>query len=97
MRFFFLLFLFSCAHSYHQAAVDTSLNPTNVKGKWVEAEAEQFVILGFAFETDYVELAHARLLTKCSGTISPIATSYLTDLSFLSWTNRVKLKGVCLN
>jgi hypothetical protein len=96
MRLLLLLSLVSCASSYHQAAVDTSLNPTNLSGQLIRAQAEQFVFLGFAFDTDYVAAARRDLEALCpKGTISPLMTSYYTDLGFLSWKNHVKLEGVC--
>jgi hypothetical protein len=92
-----LIFAFGCAHSFHQAATDVSLNPIGQQGRAVKAEAEQFVILGMVTNTNYVEEARDALLKQCpKGTISPLTTQYLTDLGFLSWKNRIILEGTCL-
>ena len=96
MKYLLLLTLLSCAHSYHQAASDFSLNPKSVKGTSVRSVGSQFVILGMTTNTDYVEVAVRKLEQKCPGVISPVTTKYYTDLGFLSWTNNVVLEGICL-
>jgi hypothetical protein len=92
-----LLSLFSCAHSVHQVATDVALNPGNKSGKLIKASGEQFVILGMVTQTNYVEAARDELLKQCpQGAVSPLTTKYMTDLGFLSWTNRIELEGNCL-
>lgn len=95
MKYFLLFSLLSCAHSYHQAGSDFSLNPKSVKGETVRSVGSQFVILGITTNTDYVEQAVGQLEAKCPGVISPLTTKYYTDLGFLSWTNNVVLEGIC--
>ena len=63
----------------------------------VVAESEQFVIFGFATESNFVEQAYQRLLSQCDGRITGITTKYSTDLSFLSYTNRLRMTGLCIN
>lgn len=91
----FLLFV-SCAHSYHQAASDFSLNSKLNKGEVVKSKSEQFVIFGFTTNTNYVEKAYSELESQCQGVISPITTKYYTSLGFFSWTNKIELDGICL-
>ncbi len=97
MKYLALLFLLSCAHSYHQAATDVSLNPGYKSGRTISAVGEQFVVLGFINNTDYVQEAYDDLAKQCEeGTVSPLTTRYYTSLSFLSWTNYIKLEGICV-
>lgn len=92
-----LLLLFSCAHSHHQSATDVSLNPLGRPGTLIKAESEQFVFLGFTTSTQYVEEARDKLLAQCpTGSISPLTTHYYTSLGVLSWTNRIRMEGICL-
>jgi hypothetical protein len=96
MRYILLFTLLSCAHSYHQAGSDFSLNPKSKNGNRIKATASQFVFLGFRTQTDYVNEAVKKLESQCVGVISPVTTKYYTDLGFLSWTNQIVLEGVCL-
>lgn len=96
MKYLFLFLLFSCAHSFHQEGSDFSLNPKAKSGTPIRGIGSQTVVLGFAFNTDYVEAARRDLESKCSGTISPVSTQFYTDLGFLHWTNHVVLDGNCL-
>lgn len=107
MRFFpFRLALFSaivglcgCTHSLHIAHY-SDFDPTYApypRGNWIEAESEQFTILGFVGQTDYVNEAVEKLKAQCpGGKIQGIETQYSTDHGFFSWTNRIHLQGLCL-
>lgn len=65
--------------------------------KRIVAESQQFVILGFAKNTDYADEALSKLLELCpSGTVQSVGTRFSTDLGFLSWTNRIRLEGYCV-
>lgn len=90
-----LLFLSACTHSVHLVNFSDS-RPYGQKGTPVKAESEQFVILGFAFDTKYVDDAYAKLQRSCSGTVTGIATKYYTDHGFFSWTNRIVMDGYCV-
>lgn len=83
----------SCAHSIHQVHTSDFVKSSN--GKVIQAKAEQFVILGFTKQTDYVDQAYASLLKQCPGSISGITTQISTSLSFLSWTNKALIQGIC--
>lgn len=67
------------------------------KGEWVTAESDQFVIMGFVTQTNYVDEAFKRLKQQCpGGGIQGIQTEYTTEHGFFSWTNRVRMQGLCL-
>ena len=66
-------------------------------GQLIKAESEQFVILGFVMNTDYVDQAYQDLQSKCpKGNIQGITTQYSTDHGFFSWTHHIDMQGVCL-
>lgn len=93
-----LLTLFSCAHSVHQVHVSDfgSMSPIE-KGKVVKSESEQFVILGFIMQSDYVDEARKKLIDQCPNkNIEAISTRYSTSLGFLSWHNKVLMQGLCI-
>ena len=95
-----LLFLsVGCSHSVH--LVQTSdFRPYEklTAGKMVTAEAEQFVVMNFTTQTDYVNEARKNLIAKCAnGDIQGITTRYSTSHGFLSWTNKIVMTGLCLN
>lgn len=89
----------ACTHSLHIQHI-SDFGPSYApyqKGEWVTAETEQFVVLGFVGQTDYVNQAYTKLLSQChSGTIQGIQTEYSTDHGFFSWTNRIRMQGLCL-
>lgn len=91
------LCLSGCAYSVHE--LHTSDYDPGVElsqAKVVEAEAEQFVVMGFVTQTDYADKAFERLQGTCpQGRITGIQTRYSTSLGFFSWTNKVVMKGYC--
>lgn len=96
---FLLALIQSCAYSVHQVYIG-SMDP-NVKigstGKWLEADAKAFVILGFHFDTKYIDEAKRELESKCSGRLAQVTTEHLTAYWFLSYDQKVVLKGLCLS
>lgn len=94
-----MLTLAGCAHSIHE--VHTSdFNPYAPieRGEMVKASTEQFVILGFTGNTDYVNEAYAKLQRTCpQGMVTGITTQYSTSLGFFSWTNKILMQGLCIN
>jgi hypothetical protein len=94
-----IILLSACTHSLHLSHF-SDFGPSYAafqKGTWIKAEEEQFVIMGFITQTDYVNLAHKKLMDQCQdGTIQSIQTEYYTDHGFFSWTNRVRMQGLCL-
>ena len=96
-----LLFIYamatSCAYSVHQVqAGDFNFSVRPSKARTVSASSEQFVIMGFADNVDYVDSAVSKLKRKCSNSISGITTEYMTELGFFSWRNKIYLKGKCV-
>jgi hypothetical protein len=93
-----LLVVSGCTYSIHQVHVsDFEPGTAQKQGKMVEAKTEQFVILYFAFDTDYVKHAYEKLMNSCrGGQIQGITTQYSTSHSFFSWTNKVLMKGLCI-
>lgn len=87
-----------CAHSIHQ--VHTSdFNPMAEieSGEVVRGYAEQFVVLGFVQETNYVDQAFAQLQSQCPrGQITGITTQISTSMGFFSWTNKALMQGLCV-
>jgi len=97
MIFFFLS---GCAHSVHQYSSFDSYPSSKAfkSSSTIKAEAEQFVILSFAFNTDYADSAYKMLLAKCPrGEIVGINARYSTSMHFLSYTNKLILNAYCLN
>lgn len=94
----FLLFTTGCTHAlhlYHVGDYETSAPDLN-KGKKVTASGEQFVFMDFVFDTLYVDQTYQELLSQCpNGRITGINTRYSTSHGFLSWTNKVKMTGIC--
>lgn len=90
--------LSGCAHSVHEVYVsDFTPYAKMDQGEFVKGEAEQFVVLGFAQDTSYIERAKSQLISKCpSGAISGISTQISTNLGFFSWTNRALMQGLCV-
>ena len=87
----------ACSYSVHEVYIG-SMDPgvTNGRGHWVEVETKQFVILGFEFGSEYVDKAYKELEGKCSGRLAQVTTEHLTAYNFLSYDQKVVLKGLCL-
>ncbi len=94
----FVILLSGCAHSVHLVhASDFVPYASPESGEMVEARAEQFAIMGFVSDTNYVDDAYAKLLVACpSGRITGITTQISTSLGFFSWTNKALMQGLCL-
>jgi hypothetical protein len=95
-----LLATTACTHSIHLVHI-SDFAPTYQaysKGEWVKARAEQFTILGFVMNTDYVDEAYHKLMAGCPrGSLQGISTQYSTSHGFLSWTNIIEMQGLCIN
>jgi len=67
-------------------------------GEMVTASSERFIVMGFASDTKYVDAAYQSLQEKCpNGRIQGITTQFTTGLGFFSWTNRIRMQGLCIN
>lgn len=95
---FTLLSIFACTHSVHLVHVgDFKPYQKITSGKRIEAKAEQFVIMGFTQETDYVNMARAELIKQCpGGTIQGPMTRISTSHGFFSWTNKAYMQALCV-
>jgi hypothetical protein len=93
------LALFGCTHSVHQVAVGGLDDvPPGARLVQIESEAEQDVILYVTDNTDYADQAYRRLLAQCpEGRVVAIEARHSTSHGFLSFTNHVKLTGLCLS
>lgn len=98
-RFALLPFLLiGCTHSIHQVQV-SDFRPYKAleRGDVVAASAEQFTILGFTRETNYVDQAYKQLQQKCpNGNLTGITTQISTSHGFFSWTNKALMQGLCV-
>ncbi len=93
-----LLALGGCTSSIHMvntAGFDQPLS-INTESLYVEAATEQKVIMGFAFDTNYVDEARQSLMAQCDGDLVAVSTQYSTDHNFLHWTNKILMKGICI-
>jgi hypothetical protein len=105
MRLFNLTFLIlialvinACTYSVHQVPLsDFKPYAPESKGKQIQSQSKQFVILGIASETNYVDQAYKQLQGQCiNGTVTGIATKYYTEHGFFSWTNHIVMQGLCI-
>ncbi|MEO5666504.1 MAG: hypothetical protein ABIR96_00450 [Bdellovibrionota bacterium] len=87
----------ACAHSLHETYVsDYGRGVQYSKDKKIETQTEQFVVLGFVGQTNYLNQAYENLQAQCpKGEILGINTEYWTSLGFLSWTNKIRMQGYC--
>lgn len=104
MKKFLLLltvYLTGCTHSIHishMSDVSTNTPPSaNIDRYIVEASSEQTVILGFVFDTDYVDQAYQQLQQKCPNEIVAVNTQFSTSHGFLYWTNKIRMKAICIS
>jgi hypothetical protein len=94
--FFSLVVVSACTHSIHQQYIGSmDPNATYSQGRWVTADASDLVILSFQFDTKYVQAAMRDLESKCSGRIAQVTTEHLTSFKFLSYEQKVIMKGWC--
>jgi hypothetical protein len=86
-----------CTHSVHQLSLgglDEIPRGARLQPIQVEADQEAFLAAG---DTEFADQAVARLSAKCPrGRVVGIEARYSTSLSFLSYTNRLKITGYCL-
>ena len=90
------LSLAGCAYSVHMVEMGDVDFVRTSQAQEITASGEQFAVLGFVTQTDYVDQAMDRLKGQCPNKkISGIQARYSTALGFLSWTNKVVLHGYC--
>lgn len=85
----------ACTYSVHQMAVS---NFGDIReGQVVEAEAEQWVLLDMATDTDFADEAYERLLQQCpDGILRGIQARHSTSHSFLSYGNHLRMRAYCV-
>jgi hypothetical protein len=91
--------LTGCSHALHEYHVSDSekIDFSAKKQTRVTTTKEQFTVMGFIYDTNYVNDAYADLERQCPGhRVTGINTRYSTSHGFLSWTNKVHMTGYCL-
>lgn len=88
----------ACSYSIHQVhATDLLTEVPRGRSRVISAEATQDVFLYLTTSTDYVDQAYNRLLNQCpGGEIVGIQGRHSTAHSFLSYTNKMVLRGYCV-
>jgi hypothetical protein len=92
------LFLGGCAHSIHLVHAGGFDHSSSKGAKMIEARSEQFAVMGFVFDTNYVDQAYSKLQDECrGGNIEGVVTQYSTSLGFFSWTHKILMRGWCFS
>jgi hypothetical protein len=91
------IILSACTSSIHMSQMDVDSNGKNTinSGKVIEIEKSQKNILGFVYDTNYVDKSYEELLHQCPNGTSMVNIEYLTNHSFLSWTDKIRIKAIC--
>jgi len=61
----------------------------------IAIEKAQKNVLGFVYNTDYVDKAYDDLLQQCPNGTVMVNVEYLTNHGFLSWTDKIRIKAIC--
>lgn len=87
-----------CAHSVHEVHTsDFSPGAPIQSGQVVRGYGEQFVVMGFIDQTNYVDQAYQQVMAACpNGDLTGLTTQFSTSLGFFSWTNKALIQGLCL-
>ncbi len=94
---FFLLFC-SCTHSVHFSHMSDILPGKQKGARYINVEAQRNVILSFVFNNDFVEDARQKLMAACPGhEITGINTKYITSHGFASYTDKIRIRALCLD
>lgn len=78
--------LSACTSSIHMSQVDVGTNNQQelASGKVINIEKSQKILLGFVYDSNYVDQAYQQLLLQCPNGTSMINVEYLTNHGFLS-------------
>lgn len=92
-----LVTLGGCTSSVHMSQVDVGINNNiNINSShFIEIERSQKNMLGFVYDTDYVDQAYTELLEECPAGTAMLNVEYLTNHGFLSWTDKIRIKAIC--
>lgn len=87
-----------CTYSIHQVhSSDYMTEVPRGQSRVITAEATQDVVLYLTTSTRYVDEAYERLLAQCPrGEIVGIQGRHSTAHSFLSFTNKMALRALCV-
>ena len=93
-----LALLGGCAHSIHEVHTSDFMPYAELeRGEVVKGYGEQFVVMGFVKETNYVNVAQQQMMAACpNGNITGITTQFSSSLGFFSWTNKILMQGLCV-
>lgn len=93
------LYLGACAHSIHDVYVsDYTPGTPFANTKMISVKTSQMEVLNLATDTQFVDQAYQELQDRCPlGSITGITTQFSTSLGFFSWTNKMTMKGYCVN
>ena len=96
--FWLLPLAVGCTHSVHQVSAATAADiPRGAHVRQIEAEAEQHVVLYITDNTDFADEAYRKLVAQCPrGEVVAIEARNSTSHGFLSFDNKFKLTGWCL-
>lgn len=90
--------LSGCTHSVHFSHMSDVLPGKQKGARYINVEAQRKVILSFIFNTDYVEEARQKLMAACpNAEITGINTKYITSHSFASYTDKIRIRALCLD
>jgi hypothetical protein len=87
-----------CTHSIHFSHMSDVL-PNKQKGaRFINVEAKRTVFLSFVFNNDFVEEARQKLMAACpNAEITGINTKYITSHNFASYTDKIRVRALCLD
>lgn len=92
----FVFTLHGCASSIHQVNVSDYAYLPGAGAKPIEVKHEKKYVIA-KFDNNFVDEAYTKLSKTCkNGQISGLATTYYTDLSFFSFTEKIQFTGYCL-
>ena len=93
-----LLGVISCTHSIHISHMSDILPYAQKKGRFIDVEVHRAVFWDFIFDTNYVEEARQKLMNECpDAEITAINTKYITSHGFLSYTDKIRIRALCLD
>jgi len=87
-----------CTYSIHQVhTTDYLTEAPRARSREITAESSQDVFLYLTTSTSYFDEAYQSLLAQCpQGEIVGIQTRHSTSLNFLSFTNKMVMRGLCV-
>ncbi len=87
-----------CTHSVHFSHMSDILPGKQKGARFINVESKRNVILSFVFNNDYVEDARQKLMAACpNAEITGINTKYITSHNFASYTDKIRIRALCLD